>query len=75
MLSTHRAIKSHSQWPVNHQTGEGFNPPTVECKLIVIEVDVAYLKTVLEILQVFIKIFRGIVPEGVPEDGTVAVTA
>ena len=74
MLRPHSAVKGHSKRPVNHQTGEGFNPFTVKGELIVVEVDVADMKTVLEIFQVFIKIFSGIIPEAVPEDRTVAVT-
>jgi hypothetical protein len=33
------------------------------------------MKTVLEIFQMFIEIFSGIIPETVSEDRTVAVTA
>jgi hypothetical protein len=75
MLRPYRAVKGHPERTIDHQTGEGFNPFTVKGELIVIEVDVTDMKTVFEIFQVFIEIFRGIIPETVSEDGTVAVTA
>jgi hypothetical protein len=75
MLRPHRTVKGHSEGRINHQTGEGFNPLAVKGELIIIKVDMSDMKTVLEIFQMFIKIFSGIIPETVPEDGTVTVTA